>query len=452
MALSNTTIRNAKPKANACKLADENGLYLLVQPSGGKLWRLKYRVDGSDALGNPKRIEKKLGLGVYPDVGLKEARARRDEARRLLANGIDPAEQKRRDVQAAKASAGNTFAAVAEAYIAKNERDGLAPNTITKRRWFLKLLQKALGNRPIADIQAFDVLEAVRPYEAAKNDEKAHRTLQFAGSVFRYAIANQLATSDPTRDLRGALARRQPKHHAAILEPKRVGELLRAIDGYEGQGLPTTRLALQLSPHVFVRPAELRNAEWSELDLDAAIWRIPAPRMKGRREHIVPLSTQAIAMFEAARAFTGDGRYVFPSIRTHLKPMSENTVNAALKRLGYSGDEMTGHGFRSTASTLLNESGKWSSDAIERALAHKDKDAVRASYHRGPHWDERVAMAQWWSDHLDILKTGAQVIPIDPTMKSHFTNGILRPLGNSMSSNSPASIASTKASSVSAAR
>lgn len=374
---------------------------------------MKYRVDGTDAYGNPKRVEKKLGLGMYPDVSLKHARERRDDARRLLANGVDPAEQKQRDLRSAKINAANTFTSVAESYIAKNERDGLAANTIVKRRWFIRLLQKALGNRPISEIQPFDVLEAVRPYEAAKNDEKAHRALQFVGSVFRYAIANQLATSDPTRDLRGALAKRQPKHHAAILEPKRVGELLRAIDGYEGQGLPITRLALRLSPYVFVRPGELRRAEWSEIDLDAAVWRIPAPKMKGRQEHAVPLSRQAIALFEDARSMTGDGKYVFPSIRTPIKPMSENTVNAALRRLGFTKDEMTAHGFRAMASTLLNESGKWSSDAIERALAHKDKDAVRAAYHRGTHWQERVEMAQWWADHLDVLRDGATIIRLD---------------------------------------
>lgn len=418
MALSITTIRNAKPKATPYKLADEKGLFLLVQPSGGMLWRMKYRFDGSDADGNPKRVEKKLGFGVYPDVSLKDARDRRDEARRLLANGIDPAEQKRRDLHASKVSAANTFTSVAEAYLAKNERDGLAPNTIVKRRWFIRLLQKSIGHRPISEIQPFDVLEAVRPYEAAKNDEKAHRTLQFVGGVYRYAIANQLATSDPTRDLRGALAKRQPKHHAAILEPKRVGELLRAIDGYEGQGLPTTRMALQLSPYVFVRPGELQRAEWAEIDLEAAVWRIPAPRMKGRQEHVVPLSRQAIALFEALRDMTGDGRYVFPSIRTPLKPISENTLNAAIRRLGFTKDEMTAHGFRAMASTLLNESGKWSPDAIERALAHKDKDAVRGAYHRGAHWLERVEMAQWWADHLDTLRTGALVLPFPPAQKA----------------------------------
>jgi integrase len=403
-------MRNVKPKAKPYKLADEKGLFLLVQPSGGMLWRFKYRIDGRDAAGAPKRVEKKLGLGIFPEVPLKDARDRRDEARALLAKGIDPAEQKRRDKLAAKAGAANTFSSVAKAYIAKNARDGLADATVRKREWFLSLLEKAIGHRPIAEIAPVEVLEAVRPYEAAKNDEKAHRTLQFVGQVFRFAIANQLAPSDPTRDLRGALASRKPKHHAAILEPKRVGELLRAIDGYEGQ--PITRIALQLSPYVFVRPGELRRAEWSEIDLKAAVWRIPASKMKGRQEHAVPLSKQAIALLREAGALSDDGKYVFPSIRTPADPMSENTINAGLRRLGFSGDEMTAHGFRSTASTLLNESGKWSSDAIERALAHKDKDAVRAAYHRGAHWAERVEMAQWWADHLNTLRTGATILPL----------------------------------------
>ncbi len=402
MALTDSAIRALKPRDKAYKVADEKGLYLLVTPAGGRLWKLKFRAAGS--------VEKKLSLGSYPELSLKDAREKRDEARKLLASGVDPAEQKRRDMHAAKVSAANTFTAVAEAYVAKNERDGLSPRTTVKRRWFIRLLQKAIGNRPVSEITPFEVLEAVRPYEAAKNDEKAHRTLQFVGSVYRYAVANQLVSSDPTRDLRGALAKRQPKHHAAILEPKRVGELLRAMDEYEGQGLPITRLALQLSPYLFVRPGELRGAEWSEIDLEEAVWRIPAPKMKGRQEHVVPLSRQAIALFETAKELTGDGRYVFPSIRTPAKPMSENTVNAALRRLGFTKDEMTAHGFRAMASTLLNESGKWSPDAIEKALAHKDKDAVRAAYHRGTHWAERVEMAQWWADHLDTLRRGAEVI------------------------------------------
>ena len=411
MSLSITTLRTAKPAAKPYKLADEKGLFLLVQPSGGMLWRFKYRADGRDDAGNPKRVEKKLGLGTYPDVGLKDARELRDEARALLAKGLDPADQKRRAKQAAKIGAANTFAAVAESYIAKNERDGLAENTVIKRRWLLKTLRKALGHRPLTEIEPFAILDAVRPFEAAKNEEKAQRALNFVGQVYRFAVANQLATSDPTRDLRGALANPKPKHHAAILEPKKVGELLRAIEGYEGNAV--TLYGLKLSALLFVRPGELRKAEWAEIDFDAAVWRIRAERMKGRVEHVVPLSRQAVALLREVQGLTGDGRFVFPSIRTPARPMSENTVNGALRRLGYTNDEMTAHGFRAMASTLLNESGKWSSDAIERALAHKDKDIVRAAYHRGTHWAERVEMAQWWSDHLDTLRDGAKIIPIE---------------------------------------
>jgi len=249
-----------------------------------------------------------------------------------------------------------------------------------------------MSARPIAEIQPYELLDAVRPFEASKNDEKAHRTLQFIGQVFRYAVANQIAKSDPTRDLLVALSSRKPKHNAAILEPLKVGELMRALEGYDGQ--PITQFALRLSPYVFVRPGELRRTEWSEIDMEGAVWRIPAAKMKGRQEHAVPLASQSIAILRQAQELTGDGQFVFPSIRSPRNPMSENTINAALRRLGFGKDEMTAHGFRAMASTLLNEFGKWSSDAIERALPHKDKDHVRAAYHRGAHWQERVEMAQ----------------------------------------------------------
>lgn len=394
MALTDSALKALKPRAKAYKVTDEKGLYVHVTPAGGKLWKLKFR--------NKVGAEKKLSLGAYPEISLKEARDLRDAARSKLAKGVDPAEQKQRDKRAALISAANSFEAVAKAYIAKNKRDGLAEATVRKREWFLDIVRKRLGARPIAEIEPYEILDAVRPFETAKNDEKAHRTLQFIGQVFRYAVANQVAKSDPTRDLRGALSSRKPKHHAAILEPAKVGALMRAIEGYEGQ--PITRLALCLSPYVFVRPGELRRAEWSEIDLQAAVWRIPPAKMKGRQEHVVPLALQSLAILREAKDITGDGQFVFPSIRSPRNPMSENTINAGLRRLGFEKDEMTAHGFRAMASTLLNESGKWSSDAIERALAHKDKDAVRAAYHRGQHWAERVAMAQWWADHLDALR------------------------------------------------
>ncbi len=400
MALTDTAIRALKPGAKDYKAADEKGLYLLVTPTGGRLWRLKYR--------SPGGVERKLSLGGYPDVSLKDARDLRDDARKLLASGADPAEKKRRDRHAAKVSAANSFVAVAQSYIDKGKREGRAEATTAKQEWLLKLLDRTIGQRPVAEIEPFELLEAVRRYETTGRTEAAHRALQFASQVFRYAIANQLAKSDPTRDLRGALVSHKAKHHAAILEPKQAGELLRAIDGYEGS--PVTQLALQLSALLFVRPGELRHAEWTEFDIDAAIWRIPGEKMKRRLEHVVPLAKQALALLETLRGLTGDGKYVFPSIRTPARPMSENTVNAALRRLGYTKEDMTAHGFRAMASTLLNESGKWSSDAIERALAHKDKDAVRAAYHRGAHWNERVEMAQWWADYLDTLRKGTEIV------------------------------------------
>ncbi len=416
MSLTDIAIRNAKPRAKPYKMADERGLFVLVQPSGGKLWRWKYRVNGVDENGEPKRIERKLTIGTFPEVGLAAARIKCDVARRDLSNGIDPAVKLQTDKSIAKMAAVNTFGAVALKYIEKNKREGLAEATLIKRRWFLKLVTPALGNRPIAEILPLAVLEAVRPLEAKGRLETARRTLEFIGQVFRFAVVNQLVPFDPTRDLRGALTAPKPKHLAAIIDPKKAGELLRAIEGYEGQ--PITQIALSLSPHVFVRPGELRKAEWSEIDIDSAVWRIAAEKMKSKREHAVPLSRQALALFAAARDLTGSGRFVFPSIRTAARPMSENTINGALRRLGFTGDDMTAHGFRAMASTLLNESGKWQPDAIERALAHKDRDQVRAAYNRGAHWDERVKMAQWWSDHLDLLKAGgAKVSPIRDSKK-----------------------------------
>ncbi len=400
MALSDTAIRAAKPKAAQYKLFDEGGLFLIIRPSGGKLWRLKYRHQGK---------EQQLTIGVFPDVSLKEARKRRDAAREQLAAGLNPSFEKKRAAIAASIQANNTFKAVAEEFIAKREQEGVKAITADKARWLLALLEPAIGERPIADIEPYELLAILKRVELSGRNETAKRLLSFAGRVFRYAIATARAGRNIAADLQGALISPKPKHHAAILDPARVGALLRAIDGFDGH--PTTQWALRLAPHVFVRPGELRMAEWVEIDLEGAIWRIPGSRMKMSREHVVPLSRQAVAILKEAQALTGDGRYVFPSVRTPLRPMSENTINAALRRLGYGSDEMTAHGFRSTASTLLNESGKWSVDAIERALAHGDADSVRAAYHRGAHWQERVTMAQWWGDHLDRLREGRKVIP-----------------------------------------
>lgn len=396
MPLNDVAIRAAKPGPKPIKLSDERGLFLLVQPSGGKLWRLKYRIAGR---------EKKLSLGRYPDVGLKVARERAAEARKLIAAGIDPSERKRADRLDATWKAATTFRAIADEYISKCEKEGRADVTVAKSRWLLSLLEPAIGARPISELNPAELLGALKKIEARGHLETARRLRSFCSRVFRYAVATSRASTDPTAVLRGALMAPRATHHAAILDPKRVGALLRAIDGYDGQ--PMTQLALKIAPHVFVRPGELRQAEWSEIDLDAGIWKIAATKMKMREPHAVPLSRQVIELFWAAQALTGRQRYVFASLYPGTRPMSENTINAALRRLGYAGDEMTAHGFRAMASTLLNESGKWSADAIERALAHTAAGTVRGAYHRGTHWEERVMMAQWWSDYLDQLRASS---------------------------------------------
>lgn len=402
VALTDVAVRNAKPGPKPYKLGDSHGLFLLVQPTGGKLWRLKYRVDGR---------EKKLAIGTYPEIGLGEARRRRDEAREAMAAGKDPAREKQRDKVRAKLNAENTFAAITAEFCEKRKRDGQrawAPATAKRCEYLLSILCGSIGNMPIAEIEPADVLVAVRRIEGKGKLESARRTLQLAGSVFRYAVATARLKSDPTRDLKGALTSPTVTHYGAVIDPAGVGQLLRSIDGYEGQ--PIIKFAMQLAPHVFVRPGELRHAEWSEIDLEGALWTIPAGKTKMRKEHVVPLSRQAIAILKDVQPLTGPSGYVFPSVRTRRRPMSDNTINAGLRRLGYATDEMTAHGFRAMASTLLNESGKWNPDAIERALAHGDTDKIRAAYHRGAHWKERVAMAQWWSDYLDDLRNGAKSV------------------------------------------
>jgi len=402
MALTDVAIRNAKPGPKPYKMGDSHGLFLLVQPTGGKLWRFKYRVDGR---------EKKLAIGSYPEIGLGEARRRRDEAREAMVAGKDPAREKQRDKVRAKVEAENTFSAITAEFCEKRKRDGeraWAPATAKRCEYLLSILCGSIGNMPIAEIEPADVLVAVRRIEGKGKLESARRTLQLAGSVFRYAVATARLKSDPTGDLKGALTSPTVTHYGAVIDPAGVGELLRSIDGYEGQ--PITKFAMQLAPHVFVRPGELRHAEWSEIDLQGALWTIPAGKTKMRKEHVVPLSRQAIAILKSVQPLTGPSGYVFPSVRTRRRPMSDNTINAGLRRLGYATDEMTAHGFRAMASTLLNESGKWHPDAIERSLAHGDSDKVRAAYHRGAHWKERVAMAQWWSDYLDQLREGVQIL------------------------------------------
>ncbi|APZ98714.1 integrase [Sphingopyxis sp. QXT-31] len=383
------------------KKADAKGLYLEIFPNGSKLWRWKYRFAGK---------EKRLALGAWPDVTLAKARQLCEAARATLADGADPGLERKRAKATARISAANTFASVAAEYIdGKMVGEGRAETTLAKARWFLDLLRPAVGDLPISDVDPQMLLAPLKRLEARGNKETAKKVRSFASRVFRYGVATGRCKADPAALLQGALVAPKARHYAAILEPGKLGELLRAVDAYNGN--PITRLALQITPHVFVRPGELRHAEWSEFDLDAAVWRIPAGKMKARRAHSVPLSPQVVALLGELRAMTGGGGYLFPALYSPRRPMSENTINVALRRMGFGKDEATAHGFRATASTLLNESGKWQPDAIERALAHGDSDAVRGTYSRGQYWEERVRMAAWWSDYLDRLREGGAVIP-----------------------------------------
>lgn len=401
MALKDMEIRALKPTEKDQKVFDGGGLYLLVTKSGSKLWKLKFRVHGK---------EKKLSLGAYPAVSLKDAREKRDDAKRQLANGEDPAKQKRERKLKAKIENALTFELVARDYIQKMIDEEKAPATVKKAEWLAGQLFPALGKRPIGEITPPEVLEVLKKIEKSGKRETARRLRSFSSRVFRYGVATGRGQYDPSAALRGALVAPVVKHHAGITDPIRLGELMRAIDAYQGQ--PATMIALQVTPHVFQRPGEVRQMRWSELDFESNVWSIPAGRMKQREPHFVPLSRQAVSLLQQMQPLTGRGEFVFPSIRTLSRPMSENTVNGALRRLGYHGDEMTAHGFRTTASSLLNESGKWNPDAIERALSHADKNQIRGTYNRSPYWPERVAMAQWWSDYLDTLKTGAKIIPL----------------------------------------
>jgi integrase len=375
----------------------EFSMFLYVAPTGGKLWRWKCRYLGKEQL---------LSFGAYPVVMLADARNKRDAAKRQLAEGKSPAMEKKRAAIAARAAQGNTFGKIAEEVIAKREREGLAPTTAAKLRWYLSLVGN-LGERPVGEIEAWELLEPLRKIEASGRHETATNALAFAGRVFRFAVATGRARRDVAADLRGALTAPKVTHHAAILDARGAGELMRAIDGYSGR--LQTRFALQIMAHAFPRPGELRQADWREFDLNGAIWRIPAARTKMRKEHVVPLSRQVVAILGELQAATGGRGLVFRSPRG-ARPLSENTMNVALRTMGYDKGQMTSHGFRSMASTLLNESGKWSADAIERALSHGDADKVRGAYHRGQHWKERVEMMQWWSDHLDALRDGAEIV------------------------------------------
>ncbi|MDE1902120.1 MAG: integrase arm-type DNA-binding domain-containing protein [Alphaproteobacteria bacterium] len=393
MPLTDTAIRKAKPKSKPYKLSDSKGLYLLVTPNGGKWWRFRYRYAGK---------EKLLSLGTYPDVALKVARDRRDQERRKLADRIDPAINRKAVKDAWLGNQANTFEIVAREWLAQKAKIWAPSNTIkTTRRLEIDAFPW-LGSRPIADITAPELLAALRKTEARGALGTAHRVLQTAGQIFRYAIATGRATRDPAADLRGALQPVKGGHFAAVTEPKAIGALLSAL--YDYQGSHVTRSALRLAPLVFVRPGELRQAEWKEINFETAEWNIPAARMKMREPHLVPLSRQAIEILKELHLSTGRGRFLFPSPISNLRAMSDNAILTAMRRSGISKNEMTGHGFRAMARTVLDEVLHVRPDYIEHQLAHAVRDPNGRAYNRTAHLPERRKMMQQWADYLDELR------------------------------------------------
>ena len=400
MALTDIKVKNAKPREKAYKLADAEGLFLLVTPKGSKYWRLKYRFNGK---------EKLLAIGVYDRTTLADARIKRNEARNLLAKGIDPNLVKQERKRSGKAAAENSFEAIACEWFTKFSTKWTPKHAERTMRQFEKELFPWIGKQAINEISPPTLLSVLRRIESRGAIETAHRTHQLCGQVFRYAIATGRAERDQAADLRGALPPARKKHYASLIDPKAVGDLLRAINDYQGHFV--TKCALRLAPLFFVRPGELRHTEWIEFNFEAAEWRLPAEKMKGRIMHIVPLSKQAMSILRDLQPLTGNGKYVFPCVRAPKRAMSENTINAGLRRLGYTKEEMTGHGFRSMASTLLNEQG-WNPDAIERQLAHGERNTVRAAYNYAEYLPERKKMMQHWADYLDELKAGTEVVKL----------------------------------------
>jgi len=397
--LTDTKVRTTKPEGKPVALFDGGGLYLLVTPSGGKLWRLKYRFDGK---------EKLLSLGAYPEISLADARQRRDDARRNVAHGINPSSLRKAQKQA-QTEETETFEVIAREWYTKFTPTWSAGHAESIKGRLEKDLIPWLGKLPMTEIKAPKVLEALRRIEDRGALEQAHRVRTIVGQVFRYAVATGRAERDVSADLRGALPQPPQRHHAAITDPREVAPLLRAIDGYQGHFL--VRCALKLSPMLFVRPGELRHAEWVEIDLNEAIWCIPAEKMKVKQPHIVPLCRQAVEILTELKELTGTSRYVFPSTRSYTRPISDNTVNAALRYLGYDRDTMTGHGFRAMARTILDEVLHVRPDYIEHQLAHAVRDPLGRAYNRTSHLEERRKMMQQWADYLDGLKAGAVVVP-----------------------------------------
>lgn len=395
MLLTDVKARTAKFQDKPYKLSDSGGLFLLINPSGSKYWRLKYRFDGK---------EKLLAIGVYPHISLAEAREKKDQAKKQIASGVDPSVFKKTSKQFIKMGVEGNFEFVAREWFIKNSRHWTPKHGKLVIRRLENYIFPWLGSRQIAEISPAQLLDTLRRIEYKGALETAHRVHQICGQIFRYAVATGKANRDPTGDLRGALPPKKIKHYASIIEPIKIGELIRAINGYDG--FFVTKCALRLAPLVFVRPGELRKAEWSEIDLQKAEWNISAEKMKMRQPHLVPLSTQTIAILKEVYPLTGAGKYVFPSILSNKRPMSDNTINAALKRLGYSSEEITGHGFRAMARTLLDEILGFRPDIIEHQLAHAVKDPLGRAYNRTSHLQIRREMMQKWADYLDELVKG----------------------------------------------
>ena len=393
MSLTDAFVKNIKPASSPKKHSDGGGLHLLVSPKGSKLWRFSYRFESK---------QKTLAFGAYPVFSLADARARRNDTKKQLANGVDPAHQAKIDRINKQENDKITFDAIADELLRKVNREGKADVTIAKKRWLLSLARPAIGHRPITEISAAEILVPLQKVEDQGNYETARRLRAVIGQVFRFAIASAKAVNDPTYGLKGALIAPVVTHRPAFTDKKAFGNLLRSIWSYDG--MPETTIALKLMTYLYPRPGELRNAEWTEFDLDAAIWTIPEMRMKMRREHRKPLPKRAVKILKDLKKQTGDGKLVFPSVQSRSKPMSENTLNGALRRLGFSKDVVTSHGFRATASTLLNESGNWSPDAIEAELAHVGADEVRRAYHRALYWEERTKMTEWWAKEIDAMR------------------------------------------------
>ncbi|MDY0187585.1 MAG: integrase arm-type DNA-binding domain-containing protein [Syntrophus sp. (in: bacteria)] len=396
--LSDMKVKTAKPKDKPYKLSDVDGLYLLVTEKGGKWWRFKYRFDGK---------EKLLSMGTYPEISLADARKRRDEARKLVAQRVDPGAIRKAQKQA-ETDETETFEVIAREWHTKFSPTWAPRHAVTVMSRLEHDMFPWIGKRPIAEIKAPELLTVIRRVENRGVLETAHRIRIIAGQIFRYAVATGRAERDPAADLKGALPPKRVKHHAAVIDPKDVGALLRAIEGYTGHFV--VKCALRIAPLVFVRPGELRHAEWSEINFDEATWNIPGGKMKMKEPHLVPLCRQAIEILKDLQPLTGSGRYVFPSARSFARPMSNNAILAALRRMGYSKDEMTGHGFRAMARTILDEVLQVRPDFIEHQLAHAVRDPNGRAYNRTAHLSERKKMMQTWADYLDGLKVGAKVI------------------------------------------